>query len=196
MQDGDVLILGRWARKTCVRVPISVKRHGYLLNFFRTFGLSDDVVLVRFAASLTYGYLGFGHSAADNGITHSKTSESVLPVPPLPEQRHIAEILDTVDDAIQQTEALIAKLKLMRVRPLHDLLTRGIDDNGELRDPDTHPEQFGEFPLGADTEGVAIRHFNGELASQWRRLNPERRERIYRHAGDVHQATSRWLSET
>ena len=31
---------------------------------------------------------------------------------------------------------------------LHDLLTRGIDDNGELRDPDRHPEQFKDSPLG------------------------------------------------
>ena len=31
---------------------------------------------------------------------------------------------------------------------LHDLLTRGIDDNGELRDPERHPEQFKDSPLG------------------------------------------------
>ncbi|MCA9610516.1 MAG: hypothetical protein KC619_33200, partial [Myxococcales bacterium] len=31
---------------------------------------------------------------------------------------------------------------------LHDLLTRGIDENGELRDPERHPEQFKDSPLG------------------------------------------------
>jgi type I restriction enzyme S subunit len=31
---------------------------------------------------------------------------------------------------------------------LHDLLTRGLDDNGELRDPLAHPERFKESPLG------------------------------------------------
>jgi type I restriction enzyme S subunit len=31
---------------------------------------------------------------------------------------------------------------------LHDLLTRGIDENGELRDPVRHPEQFKDSPLG------------------------------------------------
>jgi type I restriction enzyme S subunit len=31
---------------------------------------------------------------------------------------------------------------------LHDLLTRGIDENGELRDPERHPERFKDSPLG------------------------------------------------
>jgi type I restriction enzyme S subunit len=71
-----------------------------------------------------------------------------IPTPSLPEQRRIAEILDTADTAIQQTEALIAKLKLARAGLLHDLLTRGIDEHGRLRDPGAHPEQFKETALG------------------------------------------------
>ena len=31
---------------------------------------------------------------------------------------------------------------------LHDLLTRGLDKNGKLRDPKVHPEQFNGSPLG------------------------------------------------
>ncbi len=69
-------------------------------------------------------------------------------LPPLPEQRRIAEMLDTVDAAIQQTEALIAKLTLMKAGLLHDLLTRGLDAQGQLRDPIAHPEQFKDSPLG------------------------------------------------
>ena len=71
-----------------------------------------------------------------------------LPVPPLLEQRQIAEILDTVDEAIRKTEQIIAKLQQVKQGLLHDLLTRGIDDNGELRDPVRHPEQFKDSPLG------------------------------------------------
>ena len=69
-------------------------------------------------------------------------------IPPLPEQRRIAEILDTIDEAIQKTEALISKLKAMKRGLLHDLLTRGLDENGKLRDPKAHPEQFKDSPLG------------------------------------------------
>jgi len=68
--------------------------------------------------------------------------------PPLPEQRRIAEILDTIDEAIQKTEALISKLKAMKQGLLHDLLTRGLDKNGKLRDPKAHPEQFKDSALG------------------------------------------------
>ncbi|MBK8170534.1 MAG: restriction endonuclease subunit S [Sandaracinaceae bacterium] len=71
-----------------------------------------------------------------------------IQLPPLAEQRRIAEILDTVDEAIRKTEEIIAKLKLVKQGMLHDLLTRGIDDNGELRDPDRNPEQFKDSPLG------------------------------------------------
>ena len=72
-----------------------------------------------------------------------------VPVPPLPEQRQIAEVLDTVDEAIRKTEAILAKLKQVKQGLLHDLLTRGIDENGELRDPLRHPEQFKDSaPVG------------------------------------------------
>lgn len=78
----------------------------------------------------------------------SELKSLVVPTPPLPEQQKIAEVLDTVDEAIARTEAIIAKLKQMKQGLLHDLLTRGIDDNGELRDPICHPEQFKPSPLG------------------------------------------------
>jgi type I restriction enzyme S subunit len=71
-----------------------------------------------------------------------------VPLPPLPEQRRIAEIVDTLDEAIRKTEQIVAKLQQMKQGLLHDLLTRGIDEHGELRDPDRHPEQFKDSPLG------------------------------------------------
>lgn len=71
-----------------------------------------------------------------------------VPVFQLFEQKRIAEILDTLDEAIRKTEQIIAKLKQVKQGLLHDLLTRGIDDNGELRDPLRHPEQFFGTQLG------------------------------------------------
>ena len=49
------------------------------------------------------------------------------------EQRRIAEVLDTVDDAIRSTERLIAKVGKVKQGLLHDLLTRGIGEDGEVR---------------------------------------------------------------
>ena len=66
-----------------------------------------------------------------------------------PEQQwDISRILRAVDAAIARTQAVIAKLKNIRAGLLHDLLTRGLDHNGELRNPDQHPEQFKVSPLG------------------------------------------------
>ena len=51
-----------------------------------------------------------------------------LPVllPPLPEQRAIAAVLDSIDDAIERTEAVIAATERLRDSLLHQLLTRGV----------------------------------------------------------------------
>ena len=62
------------------------------------------------------------------------------------EQTKIAEILSTVDQAIEQTEALIAKQQRIKTGLMQDLLTRGIDKNGNLRSEDTH--EFKDSPLG------------------------------------------------
>jgi type I restriction enzyme S subunit len=67
---------------------------------------------------------------------------------PFNEQTSIAVILDTIDAALRRTEQLVAKLKLAKQGLLHDLLTRGINDNGELRDPLQRSEHFKDSPLG------------------------------------------------
>jgi len=66
--------------------------------------------------------------------------------PSMPEQAKIAEILSTVDRAIEQTEALIAKQQRIKTGLMQDLLTRGIDEHGNLRSEETH--QFKDSPLG------------------------------------------------
>ncbi len=86
-------------------------------------------------------------------LTLAKIKAFSIPSAPLPEQRAIAAVLDSLDDAIQKTEQIIAKLQQVKQGLLHDLLTRGIDDNGELRDPERHPEQFQDSPLGRIPKG-------------------------------------------
>jgi type I restriction enzyme S subunit len=56
----------------------------------------------------------------------------------LAEQVKIAEVLSTVDQAIDQTEALIAKQQRIKTGLMQDLLTRGIDEYGQLRTEQTH----------------------------------------------------------
>ena len=70
-------------------------------------------------------------------------------IPPSNEQLKIAEVLDTLDTTIHATEAIIVKLKAVKQGLLHDLLTRGIDANGELRPPQAEaPYLYKDSPLG------------------------------------------------
>lgn len=64
------------------------------------------------------------------------------------EQLRIANVLDTIDEAISTTEAVIAKLKQVRTGMLRDLLSYGLNEHSQLRDPIDHPEQFKDSPLG------------------------------------------------
>lgn len=54
------------------------------------------------------------------------------------EQIHIAQILSKADAAIAQTEALIAKYQRIKTGLMQDLLTKGIDEHGNIRSEQTH----------------------------------------------------------
>ena len=69
----------------------------------------------------------------------------VLPTSPT-EQQKIASILSKLDKAITQTEQLIDKYKKIKEGLMHDLLTRGIDKQGNIRSEATH--KFKDSPLG------------------------------------------------
>lgn len=79
---------------------------------------------------------------AVKGINLRDVRRIPVRLPPRAEQDALTEILDTVDEVTWSTERLIAKLDLLKQGLLHDLLTRGIDDNGDLRDPDRRPDEF------------------------------------------------------
>ena len=81
-----------------------------------------------------------------NGVVRKDLLNYRLDLPPLTQQHQIAEILSTVDRAIEQTEALIAKQQRIKTGLMQDLLTRGIDEHGNLRSEQTH--QFKDSPLG------------------------------------------------
>ncbi len=98
------------------------------------------------------------------------------------EQSRIAAVLDTVDEAIATTEAVIAKLKQMRAGLLHDVFTCGLDEHGRLRDPIAHPEQFQDSPLGRIPREWARRALRDCLVD-----NPQ--NGIYKPAGAIGHGT-------
>lgn len=88
-----------------------------------------------------------------NGLTRyglPLTAVSATPIwlPRLQEQHVIGQHLRLLDEAIERTEAVIAKLKQLRIGLLHDLLTCGTDENGELRDPLRENHEFRNSQIG------------------------------------------------
>jgi type I restriction enzyme S subunit len=65
------------------------------------------------------------------------------------EQRRIAAILTATDSAIEKTETLIAKYQQIKAGLMHDLFTRGVLPNGQLRPSrEQAPELYQETAIG------------------------------------------------
>jgi restriction endonuclease S subunit len=115
--------------------------------------------------------LGEGTTFAEISKAALSTIELLFPSS-LPEQTKIAEILSTVDRAIEHTEALIAKQQHIKTGLMQDLLTRGIDEHGNLRFEQTHA--FKDSPLGripVEWEVYPISKF-GSTNRPWLRTGP------------------------
>lgn len=102
--------------------------------------LSDDVTrqIERFVVGSNYP-----------AINSSDVKRLRIPNLSPGEQQRIGEIIGTVDEAIEQTEALIAKTQQIKAGLMHDLFTRGVTADGELRPPrEEAPQLYKESPLG------------------------------------------------
>lgn len=91
--------------------------------------------------------LGQGSSVIHIGSEH--LSKMPFKLPPHEQQQRIAEILSTLDEAIEQTEELIAKTQQIKAGLMHDLFTRGVTADGHLRPRrEEAPQLYKESPLG------------------------------------------------
>jgi len=146
-ESGDVLI--------SVRAPVgavNIADQSYCI------GRGLAAIRVRGVEPSLAAHLISSQAAALRRVAQGTTFEAIskkdlvalkLRMPPLDELPVIAQILNTLDTAISETEALIDKLTAVKQGLLHDLLTRGIDANGELRPPQSEaPQLYKESPLG------------------------------------------------
>lgn len=87
--------------------------------------------------------------------TDSYLSQKVA-LPPLEEQRKIASVLYTVDQAIQKTEKIISQRETVKQGLMQDIFRYGVDSNGELRrsfdDEPYRDTKYGSAPKGWDIE--------------------------------------------
>lgn len=178
LQEGDILLEGSGGGpgKPVGRVAYfegaTCQGSAVCSNFFKTLRPNRSEVDPRFLLrKLAWFYKQptlLTLQQQTTGIINLKFEEYLSALIEIPktidEQQKLAQVLDTLDTAIHETEAIIAKLKAVKQGMLHDLLTRGIAANGELRPTQAEvPHLYKWSPLGwipKDWEEVTL----GEIA--------------------------------
>ena len=123
---------------------------------------SDDVLTEYLFFNLQFRYDELRSRSAGGGragLTKRLIEQIPLPLPPRAEQEKIAEILSAVERAVEETEAVVAKLQRVARGMMMDLFTRGIDDDGRLRSETSHKFKdsiWGKIP--AEWDVVETRH--------------------------------------
>ena len=91
-----------------------------------TNGRVDAEYLCRSLVGLASSLKRRSRGTTIQGITRDDVTSLHILLPPLPEQRAIAAVLDSIDEAIERTDAVIAATEQLRDSLLHELLTRGV----------------------------------------------------------------------
>jgi type I restriction enzyme S subunit len=96
---------------------------------------------------------GFLHRRSQGSTFAAVSTDDVrtvpIPVFAVAKQNEIAAILTATDTAIEKNEALIAKYQKIKAGLMHDLFTRGVLPNGQLRPPrEQAPELYHETAIG------------------------------------------------
>lgn len=156
LYDGDSIILGR--KGTIDRVCFITGRFWtidtayYLSDFRETF----PQWLFYFLQTIDLRQMN--EATGVPSLSREILYKIKVKTPPTPEQEKIAEILSTIDRAIAQTEAIIAKQQRIKTGLMQDLLTKGIDENGNIRSEATHQfkdSAIGRIPVEWDIQGLA-----------------------------------------
>jgi type I restriction enzyme S subunit len=119
-----------------------VNNHAHILRAKSKF--DQDYIFYSLVHKNILKYIQGGTRAK---LNQKELREILIDIPEeKPEQSAIANILTTVDKAIETTGQLIAKYERIKTGMMQDLLTKGIDENGEIRYEKTH--KFKDSPLG------------------------------------------------
>jgi type I restriction enzyme S subunit len=120
--------------------------------------------------------------SAINNLQNSTIEEFEFLVPESKaEQFTIAQILTGIDKAIERTKQLITKHERIKTGLMQDLLTRGIDEDGNIRREETH--KFKNSPLGRipiEWKGVSIGSISEYIGSG---VTPRGGSNVYQATG-------------
>jgi type I restriction enzyme S subunit len=165
--DGHIPIVGTggiygWADKAMFERGIVVARKGSLStpHLFKTpFWPVDTTYAVvpkadvdldwLFYCLLDFDLTKLNEATGVPSINRNWLAKTSFKNPGAARQSKIAAILTSIDTAIEKTEALIEKYQHIKAGLMHDLFTRGVLPNGQLRPPrDQAPELYQETAIG------------------------------------------------
>lgn len=121
-----------------IDIAISQDLTGLIINRERT----TPEYLYWFLASIKSKLKNMAQGSTIKGILKDDLARIDAPLPPLPEQQRIAEILSTADDAIQKSDEILAKTERLKKGMMQKLLTHGIGQK-EFKD-----SELGRIPKG------------------------------------------------
>ncbi|WP_169743729.1 restriction endonuclease subunit S [Paraburkholderia kururiensis] len=140
-----------------VRAPVGTMNYanqdyciGRGLGAFKAKANKSNTIFLKHAVELNAAYL----HRRSQGSTFAAVSTDDVKTVPIPvfkpeKQDKIATVLSSIDTAIEKTEALIAKYELIKAGLMHDLFTRGVLPNGQLRLPrEQATELYQETAIG------------------------------------------------
>jgi len=117
-------------------------------------GTTDSLYVYYLAKSDLVRSIAISRMRGTSGrqrVPHQVFDEIMVGVPPLPEQRKIAAILSSVDDAIEKTQAVIDQVQVVKNGLMQQLLTRGIPGRHtkfKRTEIGKIPGEWGIAPLG------------------------------------------------
>ena len=136
LKEGDILLVASSGSSRLIgRAAIFKQSREGEVYLFSNFMLRvrpknvDSIFLYYYLNSSQYYRFLKSLQQTSTGLRNLPKREVVkfkLPLPPLPEQRKIAEILSTVDETIEKVDEAIAKTERLKKGLMQNLLTKGI----------------------------------------------------------------------
>lgn len=129
LEEGDILLVmvgattGKIARVPKQVLPALLNQN--LWNLKPQSGWNKDFFFYMIQREIE-GFLSKKHGSAREFLKQSEFLELEISCPSLPEQRKIATILSSVDEAIAKTEAIIEQTEKVKKGLMQQLLTKGI----------------------------------------------------------------------
>ena len=131
VQDGDILVCVRNGSKALIGKSAliygahkRVMAFGAFMTILRTKGKnSNKYIHYVWQSSIIQKQIEENLGATINQITNNDINTYIIPLPPLPEQRAIAEALSDVDELITALDKKIAKRRLIKQGAMQQLLT-------------------------------------------------------------------------